>query len=267
MAAIQQPESSLGTAMTRSLEGRSILITGGGAGIGRSTAMTLAQAGANICVTDIDLVAAEETAQLISQAGSRVIALRVDVTDESAVIDTVDRTVREFSRLDGAFNNAGIRGVVAGAHEMSLDDFLAVMRVNVISVFLCQREELRAMYRNGGGSIVNMSSILGQLASVGAVQYTTSKHAVIGLTRNAALEAAPRGVRVNAVAPGTIETPLNVALAGSMEAARDRWASAYPIGRLGQPQEIADVVSWLLGPHASFVTGQVIYAEGGMMLR
>jgi NAD(P)-dependent dehydrogenase (short-subunit alcohol dehydrogenase family) len=248
-------------------DGKAALVTGGGSGIGRVTALALAREGASVCVSDIAGTAAEETAHTVTLAGGRAIALRVDVTDEAAVAAMVRATLSAFGRLDAAFNNAGIRGQVQRADEMELAEFRHVLDINVVGVFLCQREELKAMYRQGAGAIVNSASIMAQLAAAGAAQYVASKSAILGLTRTAALEAAPHGVRVNAVAPGTVETPLNVELAGGVEQMRARWGPAYPMGRLGQPEEVAEAVIWLLGGRASFVTGQALYVEGGMLLR
>lgn len=248
-------------------DGKVALVTGGGSGIGRATALALAHAGAAVAVADIAAPAAEQTAHAIAEAGGRTIALRADVTDEAAVVAMVRDTLAAFGRLDAACNNAGIRGLVQSADEMDLAEFRRVLDINVTGVFLCQREELKAMYRQGGGAIVNMASIMSQVASAGALQYVTSKAAVLGLTRTAALEAAPRGVRVNAVAPGTVETPLNITLAGGVEQMRARWGAAYPLGRLGQPEDVAEAVLWLLSDRASFVTGQTLFVEGGMLLR
>lgn len=247
--------------------GRAIIVTGAGSGIGRATAVALARAGALVCVSDVVLPAAEETAHMIAESGGRAIALAVDVTDEDAVATMVASVVAEFGRLDGAFNNAGIRGAVRHAHDMTLAEFRRVMEINVTGVFLCQREELKALYRARRGAIVNMASVMAQVVGHAMIHYAASKCAVAGLTRGAALEAAAHGVRVNAVAPGTIETPLNVALAGSVEKMRERWVGSYPMGRLGQPHEVADAVLWLLGDSSSFVTGQMILIDGGMSLR
>lgn len=245
-------------------EGSVAFVTGGGSGIGRATAIAFARAGARVCVTDIDLAAAEESAHA---APGDVIAKRLDVTDEQEVVETLEALVRDWGAVDCAFNNAGIRGTTDPAHEMSTAAFRQVIDLNLIGVFLCQREQLKHMYRRGEGAIVNMASTSGFVTTPLSAHYTASKHAVIGLTKAAAFEAAPHGVRVNAVAPGTIETPLNIALAGGEQEMRDRYAPAYPIGRLGLPDEIAEAVLWLCEDRSSFVTGHALVLDGGMLLR
>ncbi|MEP9386042.1 SDR family NAD(P)-dependent oxidoreductase [Mesorhizobium sp. KR9-304] len=241
------------------------IVTGAGSGIGRAAAIAFARAGARVAVIDIDHDAALETAARIRD--TEAIALRVDVTVEEQVVEAFDTVLGRWGRIDHLFNNAGIRGGTDEAHRMSSVEFRRVMDLNVAGAFLCQREALKAMYEAQRGTIVNMASIMGFSTGPGAAHYTASKHAVIGLTKAAAFEAAPRGVRVNAVAPGTIETPMNVALAGNEKAMRDRYTPAYPIGRLGRPREVAEAVLWLAGSASSFVTGHTLVLDGGYLLR
>jgi NAD(P)-dependent dehydrogenase (short-subunit alcohol dehydrogenase family) len=242
------------------------LVTGAGSGLGRAAALSFARAGARVAAADIDGAAAERTVAEIAAPG-RAIALGIDVTVEADVIRAFDSILAAWLRIDHLFNNAGIRGSTEEAHAMSEAEFRRVLDINVVGAFLCQREALRVMYTAGRGTIVNMASILGLATGQGSLHYTASKHAVIGMTRAAALEAAPRGVRVNAVAPGTTETPLTIALAGSEQALRERYTPAYPIGRLGRPEEIAEAVIWLSGSASSFVTGHTLVVDGGYLLR
>jgi NAD(P)-dependent dehydrogenase (short-subunit alcohol dehydrogenase family) len=241
-------------------------VTGAGSGLGKAAALAFAHAGAKVVAADIELEAAESTAHEIARV-SESIAVGLDVTQESQVSDAIARTRSHWGRIDHAFNNAGIRGGTEPAHAMDEAAFRRVLDVNVVGVFLCQKELLAAMYAAGRGAIVNMASIMAFATGPGSIHYTAAKHAVVGLTKAAAIEAAARGVRVNAVAPGTIETPLTVALAGSAEAVRDRYTPAYPMGRLGKPKEVADAVVWLCSDQASFVTGHTLVVDGGYLLR
>lgn len=246
-------------------QGAVAIITGAGSGIGRETALAFARAGCRVAVTDIDMAAAGETASEI--ADDLALALKLDVTREAEVIAAFEAVLARWGRVDHLFNNAGIRGQACEAHEMSEAEFRRVLDLNVAGAFLCQRQALRTMYAAGHGTIVNMASVMGFTTGPGALQYTTSKHAVIGMTKAAAFEAAPRGIRVNAVAPGTTETPLMLAHAGDVQTMRDRYTPAYPIGRLGRPEEIADAVIWLSGSASSFVTGHTLAIDGGYLLR
>ncbi len=241
------------------------MVTGAGSGIGRAAALAFAAAGARVVATDIDLRSARETVESLPEG--HAVAIELDVAREADVTRTFDAVLARWGRIDHLFNNAGIRGGRVEAHELSEAAFRQVMDINVTGAFLCQREALRTMYAAGRGTIVNMASIMGLATGPGALHYTVSKHAVIGMTKAAAFEAAPRGVRVNAVAPGTVETPLNVMLAGSEEAMRERYTPSYPIGRLGRPDEIAEAVVWLSGGASSFVTGHTLVLDGGYLLR
>jgi NAD(P)-dependent dehydrogenase (short-subunit alcohol dehydrogenase family) len=246
-------------------QGAVALVTGGGSGIGRETVLAFANAGCRVAVSDIDMAAATGTASEVGD--EQAFALKLDVTSEDEVLAAFQAVVQKWGRIDHLFNNAGIRGLACEAHEMSLAEFRRVLDLNVTGAFLCQREALRVMYPAQRGTIVNMASIMGFTTGPGALQYTTSKHAVIGMTKAAAFEAAPRGIRVNAVAPGTTETPLMLAHAGDVQTMRERYTPAYPIGRLGRPEEIADAVIWLSGSSSSFVTGHTLAIDGGYLLR
>jgi NAD(P)-dependent dehydrogenase (short-subunit alcohol dehydrogenase family) len=241
-------------------------VTGAGSGIGRATAIAFARAGAKVCVTDLDAAAAERTAHDITALGT-AIAFGLDVSDEAQVSQGIRRVVDHWGQLDYAVNNAGIRGALEEAHELGAAEFRRVMDINVLGVFLCLREELRVMYGAGQGAVVNLASTSGFVTTPRSIHYTASKHAVVGLTRSAAYEAAPRGIRINAVAPGTVETPLNIAIAGSETEMRARYTPACPIGRLGRPEEIAEAILWLCEERASFVTGHTLVLDGGMLLR
>lgn len=239
-------------------------VTGGGSGIGRETALAFATAGTRVAVADIDRAAAERVAAEIP--AGQALPLELDVTSEAQVVEAFALAMRHWGRLDHLFNNAGIRGGSDEAHVMSEAEFRRVMDLNVTGAFLCQREALKLMYAAGRGTIVNMASIMGFTTGVGALHYTASKHAVIGMTKAAAFEAAPRGVRVNAVAPGTTETPLMLAHSGDLQAMRDRYIPAYPIGRLGQPRDVAEAVVWLSGSGSAFVVGHTLAVDGGYLL-
>lgn len=247
---------------------RVVLITGGGSGIGLATALAFARSGASLAIADRDEATAKAAVFACVNLGAKALPITVDVSDETSVDAMMAGVLAHFGHLDAAVNSAGIRGSVHEAHDLPLADFQKVLAVNVQGTFLVQRAALAAMYASGqGGAIVNLASAWANVTSAGSIHYTASKHAVVGLTKTAALEAAPRGVRVNAVAPGAIETPMNVQLAGGVEAMRARWTGQYPMGRLGQPEEVADAILWLCSPASSFITGQTIYLDGGLMLR
>lgn len=246
----------------KTLQDKVVLITGGTTGIGRAAAVAFARAGAKIVVSGRRPKEGTETVELVRKAGGTATFVAADVSKASDVENLVARTVASYGRLDIAFNNAGIESsVMAPTGQQSDDDFDRVMAVNVKGVYLAMKHEIRAMLATGGGSIVNTSSIAGQVGMAGAGPYVASKHAVIGLTKNAALEYAKQGIRVNAVAPAAIETPMLDRFTETVP--RDFLTSLHPIGRLGKPEEIADAVVWLSSPQASFVTGQTIAVDGG----
>jgi NAD(P)-dependent dehydrogenase (short-subunit alcohol dehydrogenase family) len=242
--------------------GKVALITGAASGMGLATAQAFAEAGAAVVLADFKEDAVKAAAQKLVAAGHKAFAVRCDVSDDAQVEAMVDRTVADFGRLDAAFNNAGVMAKMAPTAESTLEDFERVTHVNLRGVWSCMKYQLRQMERQGSGAIVNCSSIGGIRGDRGIQSYTASKHGVIGLTRAAALEYAGKGIRVNAVCPGTIDTPFARA-AFKDEREIEALSKALPIGRLGKPEEIASVVLWLCSPGASFVIGHAVVVDGG----
>lgn len=240
-------------------------VSGAGSGLGRATALAFSREGVRVLAADVDLRAAEETAHQCR--GAAALPWQLDVTREAEVLAAIATIDREWGRLDYAVNSAGIRGTTDEAYEVTEEAFRQVMNVNVLGTFLCLREELKRMVARGAGAVVNMASTSAFVTTPRSLHYTASKHAVMGLTKSAAFDVAASGVRVNAVAPGTIETPMNVRLSGGEEEMRKRYTAAYPIGRLGKPDEVAEAVLWLCEDRASFVTGHTLVLDGGMLLR
>ncbi|MGH9085554.1 MAG: SDR family NAD(P)-dependent oxidoreductase [Acidimicrobiales bacterium] len=232
-----------------SLAGRVALVTGGASGIGAATVALLRERGATVVAADI-------------QAGDGV--ERLDVTDEAAVDAVVDDVVRRHGRLDLAANVAGTSGVYAPVADASTADWRATMAVNLDGVFFCVRAELRAMRAVGRGSIVNVASSAGRMGVPGLAAYSASKHGVLGLTKSAALEVASDGIRVNAVLPGSIRTPMLRGFVGGDEELLERMGRRAPMGRLGEPVENAEAIVWLLSDAAGFVTGNALSPDGGV---
>jgi NAD(P)-dependent dehydrogenase (short-subunit alcohol dehydrogenase family) len=243
------------------LKGKVGIVTGGGTGIGKATALAMSNAGAALVIGNRDSVKGEEVVQLIRSAGGRAVFTRTDVSNPADVKALVERAVAEFGRLDMAFNNAGIDGEQRPLHEMDIDKATALFDVNIMGVFYCMKYEIEQMLKTGGGAIVNTSSIFGLNGYPGWSLYVASKHAVTGMTKAAALDYAKKNIRINAVGPGPVETPL---LAKGTGGDPHSYASFVPMGQIGQPDEIADAVVWLLSDEARFVTGHTLPVDGGV---
>jgi len=251
--------------MATGLEGKVGLVTGGTSGIGRDTAVLFAKAGAKVVVAGRREQAGEETVELIRAAGGDGLFVKTDVSKASEVETLVQKVVERFGHLDLAFNNAGIEGPLAPIVRQAENDWDQVIAVNLKGVWLCLKYEIRQMLKQeSGGAIVNMASVLGMIGSAGVAAYSASKHGVIGLTKTAALENAKSRIRVNAVCPAFVETPMSDRTLRS-PAVRKYIVGCHPIGRLGHPQEIAEAVVWMCSEAASFMTGQSLVLDGGFL--
>lgn len=245
-------------ATSERLKGKVSLVTGGGSGIGEAIARSLGEAGSKVVVVDLDEAPAKEVAASI---GGLATAETVDVSDADAVRRLIDRVMEEHGRLDVAVNNAGIGGDAAPIGEYPIESWRQVLSVNLDGVFYCMRYEIPAMLKGGGGSIINMGSILSSVGFGQAGAYVSAKHGMLGLTKTAAIEYSKEGIRVNAVGPGFIETPL-LKKPESAEIVAGV-VPLHPIGRLGQPEEVAALVTFLASDEASFVSGSYYTVDGG----
>jgi NAD(P)-dependent dehydrogenase (short-subunit alcohol dehydrogenase family) len=249
---------------------KAAFITGGGSGIGRASAIALARSGMAVVVSDADLDAAKATVQQIESVGSEGYATVLDVTDEAQVSEALALAVDRFGCLDAAVNSAGIQGDLAAAADCTLENWERTVAVNLTGTFLSMRAEITAMLASGGGSIVNLASNFGLVGKVRIPAYCASKHGVIGLTKSAALDYAQSGIRINAVCPGPIDTPLLqkvAADAGEQGAAMRREVEeSVPMGRVGYADEVAEAIGWLCSDAASFVTGTAMPVDGGFVV-
>lgn len=237
------------------------IVTGGSFGIGRSTAIAFAKRGAKVTIAD--WVEDKETLNLIKSSGGEAIFIKCDVSNSGDVKKMVDETVSKFGRLDFACNNAGIEGISAPIHECTEENWDRTVNVNLKGVWLCMKHEIEYMLKQGKGAIVNIASIAGLVGFPGLPAYVATKHGVIGLTKTAALEVVKSGIRVNVVCPGAIKTPMLDRFTGKKKEAEQQFAAMEPIGRLGQPEEVAEAVIWLCSDASSFVTGDTMAVDGG----
>ena len=246
---------------------KAAIITGGSSGIGRAAAVALAKQGVKIAIAARRAKEGEETVRLVKEAGSDGIFVKTDVANENDVRSLVEKTVKTYGRLDYAFNNAGIEETPTSLVEQTSNVFDQIMNVNVKGVWLSMKYEIPEMIRTGGGAIVNTSSGAGVIGYPQQPIYIASKHAVLGLTKSAALEYAKSGIRINAIAPGVTETEMVERVAEDDKQLIESIKSITPIGRIGDPQEIANAVVWLLSDKASFVLGHTLLVDGGAVSR
>jgi NAD(P)-dependent dehydrogenase (short-subunit alcohol dehydrogenase family) len=245
-------------------EGKVALVTGAASGIGESIALLYAKNGAKVVASDIDDAGGQETVDAIIKAHGDAVYVHADVSKSDDCMRLVGQTLARYDHLDFACNNAGIGGEQNPVAQLSVEGWNRTIAINLSGVFYCMRYEIQAMLKNGGGSIVNMASILGQVGFAGAAAYVSAKHGVLGLTQTAALEYSKVGIRVNAVGPAFIRTPMIAGVIADPGAVQALTA-AHPIGRLGQPEEVAELVLWLSSEKASFVTGSYYPADGGYL--
>ncbi|MEQ8481548.1 MAG: glucose 1-dehydrogenase [Hoeflea sp.] len=249
--------------------GKTALVTGSGAGIGRAAALEFARQGAKVIVSDINAEGGEETVKMIREDGGHAAFRKADVSKAADVDALISSVVEEFGRIDCAVNNAGIEGQIVPLMDQPEANYDAIMAVNAKGTFLCLQAEIRHMLEAGGGAIVNLSSVAGLIGFPGLSPYVASKHAVIGMTKNAALEYGKAGVRVNAVCPGGIDTRMLDSLADQASAGAQSSSQMmdplHPLGRIGTPQEVANLIVWLCSGQASFMLGAIVPVDGGFV--
>jgi len=249
--------------MVNTFKDKVALVTGGSSGIGKATALAFAKKGTKVVIAD--WIENEETMDLIENLGGEAIFVKCDVSKNADVKALIEKTVTTFGGLDFAFNNAGIEGIMTTIQDCSEENWDKTIGVNLKGIWLCMKYEIPEILKKGKGVIVNCSSVAGLVGFQGLPVYVASKHGVIGLTKTAALECATLGIRVNAVCPGVIQTPMIDRITGKKKEAEEQFASLEPIGRFGQPEEIANAVVWLCSDEASFVTGISMPVDGGFV--
>lgn len=254
--------------MNISFENKVALVTGAGSGLGLATAKAFAESGAAVVLADWNEKSVRSAAEELTGRGYKSLAVRCDVSDDAQVEAMVAQTVATFGRLDAAYNNAGVQNVLAEAADQTRDDYDRVMGINLRGIWSCMKFELRQMRQQGSGAIVNCSSLGGLVGGPERGIYHAAKHGVLGLTKSAALEYAARGIRINAVCPGLIWTPMaDQMVASGQREALNAMTKSIPMGRHGRAEEVADAVLWLCSQAASYVTGQSISVDGGFVMR
>jgi len=246
-----------------SYAGKVAFVTGAGTGIGRATALAFAREGAGVVVADVSEQGNRETARMIEAAGGRALAVACDVRQAEDVKAALDKAVETFGRLDVAFNNAGVEQPIMPAADLTEEQWDRIVDIDLRGVFLCMKHEIPLMLEQGGGAIVNTSSGAGVKGFAGQAAYCAAKYGIVGLTKAAALDYASQNIRVNAVCPGIIETPMMDRFSGGTPEGRERVISQEPVGRMGKPEEIAAAVLWLCSDAASFATGHAMVVDGG----
>jgi NAD(P)-dependent dehydrogenase (short-subunit alcohol dehydrogenase family) len=249
--------------MTKQFGGKVALVTGGSSGIGRAAASAFAGEGANVVVADVLVEGGEETVRMIKEAGGEAIFVKTDVSKATEVEALIKKAVETYGRLDCAINNAGVEGTMAPTADCTEENWDCTININLKGVWLCMKYEIPQMLKQGGGAIVNMASVAGLVGLQGLPAYCASKGGVVQLTRTAALEYARAGIRVNAVCPGVIRTPLVDRLIAAQPEMEEALTAMEPVGRTGKPEEVAEAVVWLCSDAASFVTGHAMVVDGG----
>ncbi len=253
--------------MEKIFEGKVALITGGSYGIGSATAVAFAKRGAKVIVADWMEDKEGETLKQIKNTGGEGIFISCDVSKTDQVKTLIEKTVARFGRLDFAFNNAGIEGIMAPSHECTEENWDKTIGINLKGVWLCMKHEIPLMLKQGKGAIVNCASVAGLIGFPGLPAYVATKHGVVGLTKTAALENAKQNIRINAVCPGVIKTAMIDRITGKDKVVEKQYADMEPVGRMGQPEEVAEAVVWLCSDAASFVTGHALPVDGGWIAR
>ena len=248
------------------MDNKIALVVGGSTGIGRATAVAFARAGAKVVVASRGETKGQETVELVKQAGTEGLFIQTDVSDKNSVKHLIEQTIDKYDRIDAAFNNAGIEGNTAPLVQTNEDDFDSIINVNLKGVYLCLKYQIAAMLETGGGAIVNTASIGGVIGFPNTAIYCASKHGVIGLTKTAALELAKSNIRVNAIAPGAVQTDLLNRMSGGEEAA-EAIARAIPNGRISSPDEISGAVIWLCSDEATYVNGHTLVVDAGFTIQ
>lgn len=256
-------EQDMTTNRNGSHAGKVAFVTGAASGIGRAAALAFAREGAGVVVTDVSEQGNRETARVIEELGGRALAVRCDVARPADVKAALDKTIEAFGRLDFAFNNAGVEQPIMPAADLTEEEWDRIVGIDLRGVFLCMRYQIPLMLKQGGGAIVNTSSGAGVKGFAGQAAYCAAKYGVVGLSKAAALDYAKSNIRINAVCPGIIETPMMDRFSGGTPEGRGRVVAQEPVGRMGRPDEIAAAVLWLCSDAAAFVTGHAMVVDGG----